>query len=1202
MKVRSASYLFLILFAASLLRGQGTTSRVLGVVQDPTGAAVPGAAVRLTSETTGVSFTTTTTAAGTYVFEAVQPGRYGLTVEAAGFKRFVSRDNIVAIGQPTTLNVTLELGQVTESIEVAAAAELVQTSTSGNFGNLLPYEVIRDLPIVGTRGRNPLELVLRQPGVVSGAHTGGGVHVRGARDRAWNYTLDGIDVNETSAGGANFAPLRTNPDSLAEFRVLTGNFTAEFGRNSGGQVTMITRSGGNEVHGTGFFFYRTPRLNANEWEFNLNQIPKRQFVQHIWGGSLGGPVVRNRMFYFANAQRLTARESAQVDRIVYTSEMRRGIYRYNRAGRNLPFGSAGTIIDSQGNLLPGASVGTYNIFASDPERIGPDPRIRSLIDKTPLPNNFSLGDGLNTAGYTFAALQWERQLDTVAKLDYVVNDRNAVYGRIAWGFQDTNCDRVNGGQPFFPGGGCVVNTERDPHNLAFNWRTNPTPRITNELVFGRNYFQFNFNIPTADLSKIMLTSAPVTVPETYYFGNRRAITTWQLVDNFAYFQGGHALKFGFNLRLQKHLDTRGSIGGFNATQDVDFSRLVNTVDARRFGLPDDVNQQFDRPLLESHINFLLGRVGTTRRGFPSRGDQFVTGLYNFDARYHEYDFYIQDTWKLRRNLMVDVGLRWEVKRAPRSNPAGRIRRPNQAVAAGAAPSATLRWIEGPLYDDDWNNLGPSVGFAWDPLGRGRTSVRSNYRIAYDRINTFVLSSSIFQNLPGQVQGLADNTYGQGGGRLANLPVLNPPAVKPSELAQPPPFSAGTVTVVDPNFRSPITHQWALGIQQQMAARTVVEFNYIGRRAYGLFGAYNLNQAEIFRNGFVEAFRTVKAGGASPLIDQLLGVDPRRLAAETGSAAMRRIYAVELANNAVATVARDISRRTVRGVSQAEAAGLGPFLLLPFPQYAGGMNVIDSNDFSTYHAFEAQIERRYHNGVAWQLSYTFSKSLDTRSYDPAFIVVSTGAAQSASSTPFDAFNRRLNYALSDFDRTHVVQSYYVYELPFGRGKRWALAASPLLERLLGGWQIAGFTTIQSGRPFTVYSGFDTFSSVVNSTADCRGCARGDGRVFDDARTGFKFYFAETERARFTTPAAGELGNTGRNFFRGPGAFNMDASLLKRTRLNERFTLELRADMTNLTNTPTFGFPTAIASSATFGRIRDAVISGSRKIQLGAKLHF
>ena len=205
----------------------------------------------------------------------MQVGRYTLTVELQGFKKFVSGDNQVRIGEPTNINATLELGGVEQTVEVRASATLVQTETSGNLGSTFDQRTIETLPILGGRGRNPLDLVLTQPGVVSGANTGGGVHVHGARDRSWNFTLDGIDTNESSAGGSNFSPLRTNPDALAEFKVLTGNQTAEFGRNSGGQVAMVTRSGGNKLSGTLFYFDRRPEYNANEWENNIDNLTKR---------------------------------------------------------------------------------------------------------------------------------------------------------------------------------------------------------------------------------------------------------------------------------------------------------------------------------------------------------------------------------------------------------------------------------------------------------------------------------------------------------------------------------------------------------------------------------------------------------------------------------------------------------------------------------------------------------------------------------------------------------------------------------------------------------------------------------------------------------------------------------------------------------------------------------------------------------------
>jgi hypothetical protein len=698
-----------LLVSCATLFAQGTTTRVLGVVEDPSGAVVGDADVKLTNEGTGVAFTTKSSSAGTYVFEAVQPGSYTLQVEATGFRRFFSNGNRLSIGQPATINAKLEVGSLAEAVEVSSTAEVVQTSSSGNYGNLVTQQQVMDLPIVGTRGRNPLDLVTTQPGVVSGANTGGGIHVNGARDRSWNYTLDGIDVNDSSQGGSNTTSFRVNPDMLSEFRLMTGNSTAENGRNSGGQVAMITRTGGNEIHGNGFWFYRTPRLNANEWEHNLLNVGKPQLEQNIFGGGVGGPIIKNKTFFFFEIQALRARSSTLTSRTVYTAQARQGIFRYVKGGRNQPAGVSGASVDANGNVLPGVNVGTYDIGASDPQHLGLDPQIQTMLKDMPLPNNFAVGDGLNTAGFNFTPLASERQHDQTIKIDHVINTKNTVYGRVVWGRDDSLCDIVNSGQPIFPGQPCLVNTLRGPRNFALNWRTTPTTHMTNEFVLGENRYDPIFGQPSS-LDKVSIASAPVDTTWQYYFGNQRVVSTWQAVDNFAYFKGAHAWKFGFNLRRVREEDQRGSVAGLNAAEEINFSTGINTVDPATFGLPADINTAFDRANLQSSINFLLGRVGQIDRGFVANGNQWAKSTFRFDTRYPEYEFYGQDTWKIRKNLTLDYGLRWEIRLSP-STPNGNISGPSQAIVAGAPASNTISWGQGRLFKNQMGNFGPSIGFA-----------------------------------------------------------------------------------------------------------------------------------------------------------------------------------------------------------------------------------------------------------------------------------------------------------------------------------------------------------------------------------------------------------------------------------------------------------------------------------------------------------
>jgi len=918
----------------------------------------------------------------------VQVGVYTIEVELSGFKKAALTGNRVTIGQPTTVNVVMQVGEASETVTVTDAYELVQTSTSGNIGAIIEQQVLQDLPIVGTRGRNPLGLVNTQPGVVSGANTGG---------------------------------------------------------------------------------------------------------------------------------------------------------------------------------------------------------------------------GLNLAGYTFTPIENERQHDGTIKVDHAISSRHRAFFRLSFGQQNTICDTVNGGDPRFPGLPCPVNTYRRPRNWAANWRWAPTPLITNKLVVGQNHFVFDFQIPTADATKPTFTGTSITQPDEYEFGNARTLDTLQVVDNFTYLRGAHAFKMGVNIRLQKHVDTRGSVAGQNVSPLVDFSTSVNTVDPVAFKIPSNINQSVDRPVLESNINFLLGRVGQISQAFVSAGREYAPGgtLYEFDARFSEIDFYWQDSWKLRRNLTIDLGLRLEMKLSP-SNPDNRIYAPNQPVKLGYGTSNTIRWQQGKLYQNDLNNWAPSIGVAWDPFSKGKTSIRLNYRTAYDRISTFGLSSAIFQNFPGQTLGVVNTSFGGSAGRLSDLPTLTPPDGKsPVSGLQPPSLSFNNITVMDPDFRMPKTHMWSLSIQHEIWNRTILQAAYIGRRGIGLSGGYNVNQMEIYDNGFLDAFKIVKAGGESTLMNELLSSDRRLRPGETGSQMVRRLYASSLTVNSVAAVAASIQTQpAVGGQSIPERMGFGPYFFIPYPQFSGGWNVIDSNDYSAYHGMEWTLERQFSEGFAFLVGYTLAKSLDTRSYDPVFTIVSTGSGQSASSTPFNIKNRRLNYVISDFDRTHVLQARWSYELPFGVGRRWMNGG--VLAKVLGGWDLSGFMIIQGGRSFTVYGGSNTMSNVVQTPAYCNNCGRDLGKVRSEIATTYNgtmiFYFDPTERSQFSTPPAGQLGNTGRNYFRGPGSFNMDLGVLKRTYVTESHYVEFRAEFTNLTNTPTFGFPTTTVTSSTFGRIRDTVISGSRKIQLALKYYF
>jgi hypothetical protein len=1221
---KAVSAIVLTVSLALATAAQGTTSRVTGVITDSSGAAVAGATVTLTNEARNESIKTTTGSSGGYVFDLVFPGIYTISVERDGFKRLVSQNNQVLINQPATINGVLEVGDVSAVVSVEATAEQVQTSTSGNIGTTIDQKAVESLPIVGLRGRNPLDLVDFQPGVSVGANTGGGIHVNGSRDRSFNYTLDGIDINESSAGGSNFTPLRPNPDSIQEFQIVTANFTAELGRSTGAQVTFVTRPGTNDFHGNLFEYYQTPGVNANEFANNLLGIPRRKFIQHIFGGSAGGPIpnfgfgegtpfklLKDKAFFFVNLQFLRASETSLVQRTVYTPAARSGIFRYVQGGRNFPAGTGTPTVDTSGNpLFPNCSdpgqtgcIATYDIGAN-PSGIGIDPALLGVFNSMPLPNDYSVGDGLNIAGFNFLAPQVEKQWDFVTRLDYKFSEANNIYVRYAQGRQQSFGDTVNGGGSAFPDTPILVVTDRKPKNLAINHRFSPTSKATNEFIFGYSYFSFDFIAPETD-PFYNFTFNLVTTPNTNVFGNIRALRTYQLVDNFTYVQGAHLLKTGINFRFGRHTDSRSSVSGTQIEGILNFSAGVNN-DFTDFNLPGSGINSFDLGRLRSQINDYLGRVGTVSQAFVATqdGSQFEAPgtRWTFQHFYPELDFYFQDSWRIRPNLLLDLGVRYEARLSPTSSGLP-ILAPNQLVAADGAPSNTVRWEEGDLFPNDLNNFSPSVGFAWDPFKKGKTSIRANYRLAYDRFNSQVNGAQLFQSAPGNNIGVSNTSFGQNGGLLRNgLPVLTP-TQSPSDLRQPAAFGTSLQTLFDPRSVYPEVHSWSASFQQEVFWNSVVEVNYIGKRGEHLFGAYNANQVDINAqpagfNDFLSEFNAIRADSSyiSPLINALYTGDSGNSA---GTATFRSTNATNIANGNVASAGLSISQRTLSGQQMIVARGFSPFLFVPYPQF-GTLRVLDTEQYSRYHGLQFIFKRRMTNGVGFQGSYTWSKSKDNGSFDPTFTVVGASTAQSGSSNPWNIHDRDLNYAWSDFDRRHVFNLQYVWELPFGKGRRFGSDMPFALDWIAGGWQLSGLVNYSSGRPFTVYSGLFTLSNTTTTPANCSGCPRNLGSVVEESGT--SFLFDASQRAMFSNPAPGEFSDTGRNYFIGPPNFRADMSLSKKFRFTESTNLEIRIDAKNVFNAVSYGLPTTTTTASTFGRIRTAISSASRRIQFSGKFNF
>ena len=1238
----------LLLFVSVACLAQGTTSRISGVATDASGAVISGATITALNEDTGVSYSTKTSASGTYAFDSLQIGRYTLRAEAPGFRQFVSTGNVLAIGVPTSIDPKFRIGETTESVQVQGGYDLVQTESSGNFGAVIDNTTLTQLPIVGTRGRNPLGLTQYIPGVVqnnSANAPGGDIVVNGSRDRAFNYVLDGIDDNETSSGGSNTSPSHQNPDMLAEFRVITSNPTAEFGRNSGAQVLMVTKSGTNQFHGNLFWFYQSPFLEANTAAAKAIGHPRPQFVQNIYGGSLGGPIWRDKAFFFANVELLHALTGTPVTRTVYTAAARNGQFRYvtspNGALKNgnasAPVTSTtAPSVDANGNpIVPFAS---YNIAANDPFHVGLDPSTKAFLGLTPLPNNFTVGDGLNTAGYNFTAPATDRQVDTTFKIDYVFNQKNALFGRISTGHQNTFDDVVNAGLQPFPGLPGVVNTFRQPRNMAINYRFSPSVRLTNELVVGFNRFGYAFVNPgfaTAVTQPFTLNNS-ITDPLNAFLGNNRYLTTIQYVDNVTYVRGAHIIKGGFNLRNGREIDHRGSIGALNAIPQVNFSTTSNPVNTIQYNTPVSSSScascinSTDQGTLTSAVNDMLGRVGSITAGYVSQPNLSTfkpAGTINMmDARWDEYDFYIQDTWHATPNLVVDFGLRDDTRLAPKFQGFPSLV-PNQDMRYGTPLTTTLQFVPGKFMNDRWNNLGPSIGFAWDPFKNGKTSIRGNYRIAYDRINSFSFSSTVFQGLPGLTYQVTNSTVGQDTattqGLRAQSWVAPAPTATPQALTTPPAYSANSLTVSDPHMQTPTVAQWGFSVQHELVRNTVLTVSYIGNHGTHLYGGYDSNQVEFRSNGFLAAFQSAQAGIDTPLMTQIASGDTRNTGHLGGVAYLKANYASTIQTlpfktndvgglaNSLATRLQSQTTANPNGVPLVVASGLPATFFKPYPQYLGGVFVLQTRDYSNYNGLQIQVEKRFSNGFLLTANYTYSKTMDVRSYDPAFTTVATGSTQSAAGTPFDYHTPRVNYAPSDLDDTHVLNGYFVYDLPFGHGRRFGSNLNRVVDGVIGGWRLSGDGYLQSGRPITFFSGYNTFSGSVQTPASCQGsCNARMGKIHVEtagASPSQTYYFTAAQRAQFFVPDAGAFSNEGRNFFRQNHVWQADTTVSKSFRSFREQYLEFRLEAQNVFNVITYDtFGSQSIQSTSFTRLNpatDGVLNNSpRKVQLSAKYVF
>ena len=589
--------LALLVFSAGAVFAQTSTSRISGTVTDVSGGVVPGATVTAINEATGVSFTQVTTDAGLFAFPGLTPGVYTVKVELQGFKTAMNKGVVLEIGTPVVVNVALQVGGVNEVVNVEGGYEKLESSNA-KLGNIVEEKAIESLPL---NGRNPLSLMTLEPGVAQSSYgtAGSGMSINGSRDRAFNVTIDGIDANESSVPNPMSNVYRLTPDNVQEFRVVTSNATAEEGRNSGANMAIATRQGSNEYHGRAFEFFRNTALNSNEFFANANGTARPNIKMNQFGAEMGGPIVKNRTFFFGSYQNQRINTTQPIDQTfgvptIYTPSMLNGNYRYWVADPKTPFTLNGATITRNvpqlvdpktGALLPGVPtcatasstncVASYNIFGNDPKGIGADPKIAALFKGYPAPNNYTTGDGLNTATYLWNPPANFQGPNILGRVDHKFNENNTMFARYMWADYNTlKGDPLNGRPQVFPGFPPLGEVFRRTSGLAANYRRVISPKIVNDFTLGYSRFIYRFTQGEANPdwpNVVPYSFANVSLPYINTPRTVRQVTTPQFIDNMSIIKGKHVFQMGFNIRLYEHNDQRGQPGGVNVTPSLSFS-------------------------------------------------------------------------------------------------------------------------------------------------------------------------------------------------------------------------------------------------------------------------------------------------------------------------------------------------------------------------------------------------------------------------------------------------------------------------------------------------------------------------------------------------------------------------------------------------------------------------------------------------------
>ena len=1100
---RVSAVLCLFALSAFPIFAQEVSAGITGRVTDPTGSAVVGASVKAKDLDRGTEFPTTSNEDGIYAFPRLPSGRYSLTVESKGFKTWVNPGFTLEVNQRARLDVTMEVGAISESIQVTGEAVALQTDTT-QVGSTIASSQIDHTPLIS---RNPVALTLLTAGVTTPdpasfnngqRSTGGGrPYVNGNREESNNFLLDGVDNNFTSD---NLVAYQPNPDAIEEFKLITNNASAEFGNFQGGIVSVVLKSGTNQMHGDAFEYFRNDKLNANNWGNNWNGVPRGPIRWNQFGGTFGGRVIKDKLFFFADYQGLRRASPTQISKTTVLP----------LAWRQGDFSS---LLSATGPYSVGKVVQLYNPFSVDASgsrapfagNIIPTSLLSPAAYK--LVNNLTLYPApqtttVSTSNYSYGAASALNSDQGDFKLDWRPEEKDYFTSRYSKGRQD------NPGVNTFPLFYNSFNVSPF-QNGVINWTRTFSPRMVNEFRFGVNNVLLYNGGADKGLGDIALSNGIAAAGPgllslqgfTYAagLGNANigaqqifANTTFHYADNLTLIHGRHMMKMGANvLREWVNVFYAGNNGrsGFIAFNG-------------RFTGQNAVNPTATL----GEADFMLGLPDDLGRGLQSG---------SWGHRSTIWGFYFQDDYRVSNNLTLNLGLRWEyqtpwVEVKDRQVNFGMFTG-TQYNAGQSCPYDNCR----ALYNSYKKDFQPRVGFAYTPGLLDRKLVfRGSYTISSYLEGTgtnlrLPLNPPLEQefesnyNIAGAAYELPGSTLDQG------LSKINPKD----------PFLGATIRLWDPFVRPAVVQQWNLTSEYEFKGGNILTVGYVGQHGDHLMVAMPYFQNQIV-NGNVVA---------------------------------------------------------------------GPYLSSLRSQI-GQISGTCSCAKQKYNALQATLRKRFSMGLEYQVAFTYSRGMS----DSIGYYGQGGQAGSQSAYWQNLFNQQSEFGPTYFDEKFNFVPSFVYQLPFGKGRKFGNGWGRAADAFIGGWNIGGIFTAHTGFPLTIKLASDPSGTGARSYR-----ANVIGTPHDPHVVGPGNSWLDV--SAYATPALHTFGNAGVGVVRGPGMSRFDMSLSKDFHLTEKRYFQLRGEAFNLTNSPIFLSPSSqVITSTLFGQIRSS--EGERNVQIVAKFYF